>query len=65
MYPLQKKLGSQFQFAEKKNIPLALICGEDEIERGVVSLKNLLTRESFDNISLPAAIEKAQTLLKK
>ncbi len=37
VYPEKKKLSAQFQLAEKKGIPLGLICGEDEINRDVVT----------------------------
>lgn len=39
------KLDKQFKYAESKNIPWAVILGEDEKARGVVKLKNLATRD--------------------
>ncbi len=50
VYHEKKKLGIQFKYAEKKYIPLALICGEDERARGVVSLKDLHERKNYDDI---------------
>ena len=50
VYPEKAKLPRQFQFAEKKGIPYAIICGGDEKAKGVVSIKNLKTRESRDEV---------------
>ncbi len=52
VYPENKKLAKQFQYAEKKKIPFALICGEDERVKNVVSLKNLNTRKSHEELSI-------------
>lgn len=59
----KKKLGAQFQIAEKKNIPLAIICGEDEAATGSVNLKDLRTRESYEKLSPEIAAAKAIKLL--
>lgn len=64
VYHQQKKLGSQFQFAEKKGIPIGIICGEDEFSHGTVNVKNLHTRESFDNLPLNDAVAKAAEILR-
>ena len=56
-----KKMSRQFQFAEKRGIPFALICGEEEHGEGKVNLKNLKTRESRGGITL----EEAAALIKK
>jgi histidyl-tRNA synthetase len=50
VYPEKKKLARQFQYAEKKKFPFALICGEDEREKGTVILKDLRTRESYADL---------------
>jgi histidyl-tRNA synthetase len=60
----KRKLAQQFQLAERKGIPLALICGEDERLAGTVNLKKLDTRESYDGLTLEAAAAKATELLK-
>lgn len=39
------KLDKQFKYADKKGIPYAIVIGEDEVAKGVVTLKNLATRE--------------------
>lgn len=39
------KLEKQLKYADKKGIPYALVLGQDEVDQGVVTLKNLATRE--------------------
>lgn len=41
------KIDKQFKFAEKKKFNLAVIIGEDEIKKGIVTLKNLVTRKQW------------------
>jgi histidyl-tRNA synthetase len=55
VFPDAKKLPVQFTYAEKKEIPFALFCGGDEMQKGVVNLKELQTRQNHDGISLEAA----------
>jgi len=57
LYLEKKKLKNQFSFAEKKNIPFALICGENEQKAGKISIKNLTTRENFENIDFDEAVK--------
>ena len=45
VYPDAKKLGPQFQYAEKRGFKLAVIVGQAEIDSGMVKLKNLTLRE--------------------
>jgi histidyl-tRNA synthetase len=42
------KLGNQLAYAEKKGFHIALIAGENEFERNVVQVKNLITRTAQD-----------------
>jgi len=56
-----KKIGNQFSFAEKKGIPYAILCGTEEYNSNTVTLKNLLTRENFNKISLNNAISLIKT----
>jgi len=44
VYPEADKLGKQFKFADKLDIPVALILGPDELANGQVAIKNLKTR---------------------
>ncbi|GAB4026983.1 MAG: histidine--tRNA ligase [Candidatus Microgenomates bacterium] len=39
------KLEKQLKYADKKGIPYALVIGQDEVDKQVVNLKNLATRE--------------------
>jgi histidyl-tRNA synthetase len=41
MYPDQAKLKKQMDFANKRNIPYVLIIGAEEMQKNVVSLKNM------------------------
>ncbi len=50
VYPEKAKLPRQFQFAEKKGILYAIICGGDEKAKGVASIKDIRTRESRDDV---------------
>lgn len=45
LYPDNVKMAKQFQHADKRNIPFAVIAGEKEIESNLFSLKNLVTGE--------------------
>jgi histidyl-tRNA synthetase len=45
LYPDNAKMAKQFQHADKRNIPFAIIVGEKEIEANSYSLKNLVTGE--------------------
>jgi histidyl-tRNA synthetase len=41
------KLDKQFKYADKKGIPFALVIGQDESEKDLVTLKNLASREQI------------------
>lgn len=45
VYTDTKKLGKQFQYADKKGIPFALVAGEDERAQGTWQSKNLASGE--------------------
>ncbi|MDR1543213.1 MAG: histidine--tRNA ligase [Prevotellaceae bacterium] len=40
-YGDQRQLKKQLQYADQKNCPVALLLGEDELKKGVVSVRNL------------------------
>ena len=50
IYPDQAKLRKQFEYADRKGIPFLSITGGDEIEAGVINVKNLSTgkQKTFD-----------------
>jgi histidyl-tRNA synthetase len=58
LYPDNAKMAKQFQHADKRNIPFAIIIGEKEIEANSYSLKNLVTGEqvTLDYESLKEAL---------
>jgi histidyl-tRNA synthetase len=43
LYPEEAKIKKQFTYADKKEIPFVVILGDNEIDKNVVSLKNLQT----------------------
>ncbi len=43
LYPDNKKMQKQFEYADKKKIPFVCIVGSNEMETGILSLKNLTT----------------------
>lgn len=44
-YKCNPKALDQFQYCENNGIPIAIIIGQSEIEKGVVKLRNVATRE--------------------
>ncbi|MBN1525570.1 MAG: histidine--tRNA ligase [Spirochaetales bacterium] len=63
VFPSKKKLASQFTFAEKKNIPLAIIIGEQEKQQDAVNIRDLRKRENHDHLMLNEAIVIIKELL--
>lgn len=45
LYPDNAKIGKQFQYADKRGIPYAVIVGGEEVQNKVYNLKNLTTGE--------------------
>ncbi|WP_353119331.1 histidine--tRNA ligase [Myroides odoratus] len=45
IYPDKAKMGKQFQFADKKNIPFAVLAGSEEIQHQKYTVKNLASGE--------------------
>jgi len=48
LYPEPKKLGAQLKYADQKGFRIAVIAGSQELERGVVQLKDLQHKISSD-----------------
>ena len=59
IYPEQSKLKKQFDYADKKAIPFLSIVGGNEVEAGVINIKNLSTGEqkSFDKGNMTGILE--------
>lgn len=53
-----KKLGRQFQYAERRGIPYGLLIGDEEYANGAFTLKDLRSRETFRLDSLNALVKK-------
>jgi len=64
VYPEKKKLAQQFAYAEKKGIPLAVVCGEQESASGTVTLKDLRSRESYEGLRTADLPGRARELLR-
>lgn len=62
VFPDPKKLLAQYTVAEKKGIPFGITLKREDVTENTVTIKNLATREVFENISLDKAID---ILLKK
>lgn len=45
VYPEADKLGKQFKYADRLDIPVAVVLGPDELANGQAAVKNLKTRE--------------------
>jgi histidyl-tRNA synthetase len=45
VYPEAEKLGKQFKYADRLDVPIAIVLGPDEIAAGQVAVKNLKTRD--------------------
>lgn len=58
IYPEASKLKKQFDYASRKNIPFLSITGENEMESGIVNIKNLDSGEqkSFRNDDIEGLI---------
>jgi histidyl-tRNA synthetase len=63
VYLEDRKLAAQFSYAEKKRIPIGVICGQEEFAQGTVNVRDLRTRESHNNLTVEAGIEQIRKLL--
>lgn len=55
------KLGKQIKLADKAGIQNVIICGSDELEKGIVSIKNLRTGKQR-NISIQEYIQEVNII---
>ncbi|HJU56041.1 MAG TPA: histidine--tRNA ligase, partial [Pyrinomonadaceae bacterium] len=67
LYPEADKLGKQLKYASSRAIPFVAVVGENERERGEVSLKNMTTGEqqTLPREQLAATIEEALRIERK
>jgi histidyl-tRNA synthetase len=59
VYLQRKKLGDQFSYAKKLGIPLVVIAGESEVDRGVVTVRDMRagTQSEVARDHLPATVK--------
>lgn len=57
VFPEAKKMGQQYTIAERKNIPWGILCSEEQLKNSTLTLKNLKTREQFEDITVQKAAE--------
>jgi len=48
LYPDEKKLNKQFEYADKRNIPYVVSIGQSEMENGVAKIKNMASGEQIE-----------------
>lgn len=59
LYPDAAKLGKQFSHADKRGIPFAVLCGDEEINSSTYKIKNLASGEQ-ESVDLNGLIERLQ-----
>ncbi|THB63143.1 MAG: histidine--tRNA ligase [Spirochaetaceae bacterium] len=62
VFPESKKLPKQFQYAEKRGIPYAIIIGSEEAQSSKANIRDLAKRESIDAIEISQLSNVLQTL---
>ena len=62
VYPEADKLGKQFKFADRLDVPVAVVLGPDELQAGKAAVKNLKTREQV-TVERPALVDQIQKFL--
>lgn len=63
VYPEGKKLATQFAYAEKKGIPVGVICGHEEESRDRINVRDLRTRENFNDLTIDEGIAQIKRLV--
>lgn len=58
VFPEAKKMGQQYAVTDAKGIGWGILIGSNEAGKNVVTLKNLRTREQFENLTAEQAAEK-------
>ncbi len=59
LYPDVVKMKKSMKYANNRNIPNVILIGGNEMETGLLTLKNMITGEQ-ENLSIPKIIEKLQ-----
>ena len=58
VFPEQKKMAQQYAVTDAKNVPWGIIIEELDAQKNTLNLKNLLTREIFNNLTVEQAAQK-------
>ncbi|MBQ2528877.1 MAG: histidine--tRNA ligase [Treponema sp.] len=58
VFPDAVKMGRQYAVTEKKCVPWGILINASDAEKGVMTLKNLKTREQFEGLTVEQAAEK-------
>ena len=58
VFPDAKKMGQQYAVTEAKCVPWGIMIKKEDAEKNVLTLKNLATREQFENITVQTTAEK-------
>jgi histidyl-tRNA synthetase len=63
VYPDADKLGKQIKYADERGIPFVALLGDDEMQAGTVTVKNLAakTQQTYEQAAAGAAILEALT----
>ena len=48
IYPDSAKMNKQMTYANNKNIPFVILVGENEMQKGVLTVKNMVSGEQFE-----------------
>ena len=57
IYPEAAKMKKQMTYADKKEIPFVALIGENEMQEGIISLKNMLSGEQH-NVTTEELVER-------
>lgn len=57
VFPEAKKMNQQYNVTEAKNIPWGILMNDENVKNGTFTLKNLRTREMFQDISVEEAVK--------
>lgn len=61
-YKKNPKMLNQLQYCEETGIPLAVVLGESELKRGLVKIRNIVSREEVE-VSRDNLVEELKTRL--
>ncbi len=57
VFPEPKKMNQQFKVTEAKNVPWGIMVNDEDVAKNTFTLKNLVTREMFGDLTVEKAVE--------